>query len=363
MRSIPYWSPDGFAALFVPPNSSADLPPCVMNARLPPGQIETRRFPVVGERAPSSELSGFSRWRLEMRGLVDKPMNITLGEFMELDHRDLTFDVHCVTSWTRFGTTFTGIPLAEILEPAGPSADAAFVSFTAFSSRDHHTSLPLQTALESSWLVHSVDGRPLSPEHGGPVRVVTPGKYFYKSLKWVRSVELLDQNRLGWWETNSSYHNNADPWAGDQRFTTGSLRPDQLQRFLDTPNYDKYRGRVMLGLDLRGWVPKSKDLRRLYLKNCDLRGVDLSSSDMREANLSLSSLRSAVLRGADLSGSDLEGADFGDADLAHADLSGTALSATRFDGAVVEDARFDDAWGLLEDQQRYLAAKGAHYQP
>lgn len=334
-----------------------------MTTHLPPGQIETKRFPVVGERAPSPELSGPARWHLDIEGLVDNPMNITLSEFMGLDHRDLTFDIHCVTSWTRLGTTFTGIRLAELLKRAGPSAEAAFVSFTAFSSRAHHTSLPLQTALESSWLVHSVDGRPLEPEHGGPVRVVTPGKYFYKSLKWVRSVELLAEDRLGWWETNSSYHNNADPWMGDQRFTTGSLRPGQLHRFLSAANYDKYRGRVMLGLDLRGWAPNSKDLRRLYLKNCDLRGVDLSSSDMREANLSLSDVRGAVLRGTDLSGSDLEGADFGDADLTDADLSGTALSATRFDGAAVEGTRFKDAWGLLEDQQRYLASKGVDYQP
>lgn len=334
-----------------------------MNAPLPPGQIETRRFPVVGERAPSPELSNPSRWYLDVKGLVKEPMRLTLSEFMRLGHRNLTFDVHCVTSWTRLGTTFTGIPLADILRRADPSMEAAFVSFTAFSSRGHHTSLPLQTALESSWLVHSVDGKPLEPEHGGPVRVVTPGKYFYKSLKWVRSVELLAQDRLGWWETHSSYHNNADPWPGDQRFTTGSLRPDQLRRFRNATNYDKYRGRVMLGLDLRGWEPKSTDLRRLYLKNCDLRGVDLSSRDLREANLSLSDLRGASMRGTDLSGSDLEGADFGDADLSGADLSDAALSATRFEGAVLEGARFEGAWGLLEGQQRYLASSGVNYQP
>lgn len=195
-------------------------------------------------------------------------------------------------------------------------------------------------------------------EHGGPVRVVTPGRYFYKSVKWVRSVVLTAEDRLGWWETNSSYHNNADPWAGDQRFTTGSLRPAQLRRFLESPNFDKYRGRVMLGLDLRGWQPASKDLRRLYLKNCDMRGIDLSGADLREANLSLSDLSGARLRGADLSGADLEGANFTGADLTGADLSGTALSATRFDRARVEQARFEGSWGLVEDQQRYLDSQG-----
>jgi DMSO/TMAO reductase YedYZ molybdopterin-dependent catalytic subunit len=334
-----------------------------MTPRFPPGQIETKRFPIVGERTPSPDLADPSKWYLEVEGLVDTPRRLTLSELMQLDHRDLTFDVHCVTSWTRFGTTFTGIPLAEILEPSAPSPEAGFVSFTAFSNRGHHTSLPLQTALESSWLVHSVDGQRLAREHGGPVRVVTPGKYFYKSLKWVKSVELLAEDRLGWWETSSSYHNNADPWAGDQRFTTGSLRPAQLERFLDAASYDKYRGRVMLGLDLRGWEPRTKDLRRLYLKNCDLRGVDLSSSDMRDSNLSLSDLQGAILQGTDLSGSDLEGADFGDADLTDANLSHTALSATRFDGATVEGVRLGGAWGLLEDQHAYLTSRGIKYQP
>jgi hypothetical protein len=290
--------------------------------------------------------------------LVDDPLQLDLETFLQLDHRDLTFDVHCVTSWTRFDSTFTGVPLAELLQRASPRADAAFVSFTAFSGRNHHTSLPLEVALESSWLVHSFEGEPLSTEHGGPVRVVTPGRYFYKSLKWVRSVEVLAEDRLGWWETNSSYHNNADPWAGDERFTSGSLRPKQVEAFLGASGYDKYRGRVMIGLDLRRWQPATPDLRRLYLKNCDLRGVDLSGSDMRSANLSLSDLTGANLEGVDLSGSDLEGADFTDADLRQADLSGTALSATRFRGARVEGARLDGAWGLMEEQRRYLVSEG-----
>jgi hypothetical protein len=228
------------------------------------------------------------------------------------------------------------------------------VSFGSFSGRDHHTSLPVGYALEHSWVVHLFAGEPLSLEHGGPVRVVTPGKYFYKSIKWLRSVSLLAHDRLGWWETNSSYHNNADPFAGDQRFTTGSLRPEQLQRFLESPDYDKYRGRVMIGLDLRTWAPRSRDLRRLYLKNCDLRGIDLSRADLRGSNLSLSRLSGAFLVGADLSGSDLEGVDFTGTDLTDADLSGTALSAARFDGAVVEGARFGESWGLVESQQRLL---------
>jgi hypothetical protein len=319
---------------------------------LPPGQIETKRFPIVGERTPSTEIED---WRLEIGGLVRNPRTLRLGEYMALDHREVTLDIHCVTSWTRFGNPFTGIPLVEVVEPL---SEARFVSFEAFSDRNHHTSLPVDYAFAHSWVVHEFEGEPLTPEHGGPVRVVTDGKYFYKSIKWLKSIELLAEDRPGWWEVNSSYHNNADPFAGDQRFTTGSLRPEQLERFMTATNLDKYRGRVMIGLDLRGWLPATTDLRRLFLKSCDLGGVDLSGADLRGCNLSLSNLAEASLAGADLSGSDLEGADFSGADLSGTDLSATALSATRFDGALVAGTRFGDSWGLLEDQASYLRSRG-----
>lgn len=325
---------------------------------LPPGQIQTRRFPVVGEREPSSQLSSSAAWSLQVDGLVARPLTISYGEYIDLEHQDLVFDIHCVTSWTRLGSRWRGIPLSMIMDEVGPGTSGRYVSFTAFSARGHHTSLPLQVALESSWLVHEFDGEALGVEHGGPVRVVTPGRYFYKSIKWVSRIEVLAEDRLGWWETNSSYHNNGDPWKGDQRFTTGSIRPEQLRRFLNSDRYDKYRNRVMLGLDLREWAPVTADLRRLYLKSCDLRGVDLSGADLRESNMSLSRLSGAVLRDADLSGSDLEGADFTAADLRDADLSNTALSATRFDGALVDGASFQGSWGLLEDQHGYLTGKG-----
>lgn len=319
---------------------------------LPPGQIETKRFPVVGERSPSPDISD---WSLTIDGVVARGRKLRWEDYQRLDHRELTFDVHCVTSWTRLDSTFTGVPLSELVEPL-PAA--RFVSFDAFSTRGHHTSLPVEYALAHSWVVHRFEREPLSTEHGGPVRVVTPGKYFYKSIKWLRSITVLAEDRLGWWETNSSYHNNADPMAGDQRFTTGSLRPEQVVRFLGAGSYDKYRGRVMIGLDLTGWHPASLNLRRLYLKNCDLAGVDLTGADLRESNLSLTSLRGARLAGADLSGSDLEGVDFTSADLSGADLSHTALSAARFHGAVVVGASFEDAWGLVESQALYLRGQG-----
>ena len=325
-----------------------------MKSVLPPGQIETKRFPVVGERAPSGALDA-DHWTMTIVGEVIEPRRLDLHEYLALDHRTFTFDIHCVTSWTRFGSTFTGIPLREVVTA---NDDARYVSFGAYSDRGHHTSLPLGIAMEQSWLVHEFEGAPLTVEHGGPVRVVTPGRYFYKSLKWLRTIEFLREDRLGWWEVNSSYHNNADPGSGEERFTTGSLRPEQLSRFVGAPNYDKYRNRVMLGLDLTSWQPASRDLRRLYLKHCDISGVVFGDVDLRNSNLSLSDLSGADLRGSDLSGSDLEGANFSGADLSGADLRDTALSATRFDGAIVAGARFDGSWGLVESQRDYLVGQG-----
>ena len=291
-------------------------------------------------------------------GLVARPSRLGLEELITLGREELVMDVHCVTSWSRPETRFTGIPLARLVEPL-PAA--RFASFSSHSPRGHHTSLPVDFAMDACWVVHEHEGQPLSTEHGGPVRVVTPGRYFYKSIKWLQGVELLAEDRLGWWETNSSYHNNADPQSGRERFTTGSIRPEQVARFLEASSYEKYRGRVMIGLDLTRWRPRLPDLRRLYLKNCDLSGVDLAGADLRESNLSLSVLRGASLAGADLSGSDLEGADFTGADLTGADLSDTALSAARFDDARLTGATFDRCRGLLESQERNLESAGVDF--
>jgi hypothetical protein len=313
---------------------------------------------MVGERIPSGELSDPRNWRLGLTGLVEHPLSFDLETFLARADQELAFDIHCVTGWTRFGASWRGLPLQDLLDEAEPAPDARFVSFEAYSERGHHTSLPFSLAREDCWLVHAFEGAPLEVGHGGPVRVVTPSRYFYKSLKWVKRIVLLAEDRLGWWEEGSFYHNNADPWAGDERFTSGSVRPDQVRRFLEAPRYDKYRGRVMMGLDLRAWSPASLDLRGLQLKNCDLRGVSLDRADLRESNLSLSDLRGASLCGADLSGSDLEGVNFSGADLSGADLSGTALSATRFvddsGEALLDRAIFDGSFGLVEEQEDYV---------
>ncbi len=339
------------------------------SADLPPGQTWTKKFPVVGEQSPPAEALDLDRWTLEIRGRVTRPLTLTYREMMAIPPRERITDIHCVTGWSHRQMRLGGFPLALLLERSGVEPAARYVRFEACSERQHDTSLPLDTALEDTWLVHSRDGRALEPEHGFPLRTVTPSRYFYKSLKWVRRIELLAEDRLGFWERDSSYHNHGDPWPGNQRFTTGSLKPHQVERFRSAESFGPWRGpkKTLLGLTLADWRPATRDLHGLQLKNCDLRGADLSQADLHGANLSLSDLRGADLRGADLREADLEGANFSGADLRGADLSDTLLSATRFfesvDGkhleARVEELRWSGARGLLESQEDFLRRAGS----
>jgi DMSO/TMAO reductase YedYZ molybdopterin-dependent catalytic subunit len=335
----------------------------MIGSGLPPGQTATRKFPVVGEQEPAPEALDLDRWRLTVEGLVERPLSLTYGEILALPQSELVADIHCVTSWSHFGMRLQGVPLAVVLDRAVPRPEARFVRFEAYSPRQHDTSLPLALALEDTWLIHSRDGEPLTPEHGWPLRTVTPSRYFYKSLKWVRRIELLAEDRLGYWERESSYHNNADPWPGDQRFVSGSLPPEKLRALREATSYVPYRGsrKVVVGADLRGWEPRTRELGDLHLKNCDLRGARLEGADLRGANLSLSDLRGADLRGADLRGADLEGADFSGADLTGADLRDTFLSATKFFEPNGEARITGLGWvggrGLLEDQEAFLSGQ------
>jgi len=326
--------------------------------RVPPGQALTRKYPVVGEKSPAPQALDLDSWRLAVEGLIDPPFALTYEEILSLPQRELTADIHCVTGWTQLDMRFTGIPLADLLAARGARAlpEAHFVRFVAWSDRGHDTSLPLDRALADTWLVHSFDGRPLAPEHGYPLRTVTPSRYFYKSLKWLHRIEFLAEDHLGYWERESSYHNHADPWPGNQRYVSGSHTAEEIERFRNAESYVPYRGlkKLLLSADLRGWAPATRDLGNLYLKDCNLRGARLDGVDLREANLTRCDLGGASLRGADLRGTDLEGASFLEADLTGADLRGAALSATKLIGAKIDGLRWSEEAELLEDQERYL---------
>lgn len=334
-------------------------------AWLPPGQTPTKKFPTVGESQPTDEALDLLGWRLIVEGLVERRLVLTYDEVMQFPQQERIVDPHCVTGWSQRGLRFTGIPLALLLRQARVKPEARFTRFEAYSPRQHDTSLPLPLALADTWLVHTVDGKPLTVNHGWPLRTLTPTCYFYKSLKWVHVIELLAEDKPGYWEVGG-YSNTGNPWLGDDRYITGSLSLRRLAQLKLGKSLDSFRGKVILSADLTEWSPVCRDLRRLSLKNSKIQRALLAGVDLRQANLSNSNLQGADLTGADLREADLEGADFSGAILVNADLRGTALSATKFFtqlldgiilGADVTGMKWQRSQALLEPFEEYLVAR------
>lgn len=352
------------------PRMNADDPKPA--ASLPPGQALTEKFPVVGELAPAPGLTR-ETCRVEIVGCVARPLGLSLAELLARPQQRREADIHCVTGWSRRAMTMRGVPLAALLAEAGVTGEARYVRFVAHSTRAHDTSLPLALALEDTWLVHEMDGEPLTAEHGGPLRTVTPGRYFYKSLKWLARIELLAEDRPGYWERESAYHNEADPLR-EQRFDEVRVAtPDQVAAFRAAADFAPWRGgAVLLKARLGGWQPRSPDLSGLQLKYCSLRNAKLAGVSFRGANLSLSNLEGAALHGCDFRSADLEGASFAGADLREAVMREAALSATRFYrdfangkrlAADVRGLDVSGARGLLESQAAFLRENGARGVP
>jgi DMSO/TMAO reductase YedYZ molybdopterin-dependent catalytic subunit len=178
-------------------------------ARLPPGQSVTTKWPVLDlGRQPRIHVKD---WRLRIDGAVAEPLSLGFAELRGLAQEELTdTDIHCVTRWSQFGMSFTGVRVRDLLEMAQPTAQAAFL--LAHSSDGYTTNLPLADVLERPAIIcHSAQGAPLTVEHGGPARLLVPHLYLWKSAKWISRLEVLEQDRLGFWEENG-YHHRGDPW-------------------------------------------------------------------------------------------------------------------------------------------------------
>lgn len=339
-------------------------------SRLPPRQQATRKFPVVGERAPTPEALDLERWRLTVCGAVAQPRTWTYDAFRRLPQVEVQHDVHCVTRWSRLGCRWRGVTLATIAALVQPTPAARFVQFVAYSPRQHDSSLPLHVCLnEGVLLAWEMDGQPLSVPHGYPLRVLAPSRYLYKSVKWVRAIRLLADDVLGYWERVGGYHNNADFWR-EERYVSGNLSPQQVERLRRSADFRPYRGQVLLSLDLRQSDFRGAQMAGVQLKNCLLAGSNLQGADLRGANLTNSDLQGANLQGADLSGADLEGVLLMGADLRACSLRQARLAAAEFWRAGLPPARVagldlrgaavDD---LLEDQQRFLRQQGVFPAP
>jgi len=177
-------------------------------SRLPPGQYLTDRFPVlhVGD-VPDYEPG---QWDLTITGLVDRPFTVSFEELTAMPSVTLTFDIHCVTKWSKFDTTWTGVRVRDLLEQAGvQSAGTHVVEHAEFG---YTTNLPLaDITTDEAIVAYAFEGEPIEDIHGGPVRIVVPHLYFWKSAKWVRALEVVDADRPGFWERNG-YHMYGDPF-------------------------------------------------------------------------------------------------------------------------------------------------------
>lgn len=300
--------------------------PTSPNITLPPGQqlVAPGKWPLVGERMPAA---GAAPWIVSIGGLTKREACIPVDELRSFPQVEQVVDIHCVTRWSKLGVRFRGVTLAQFLQLAEPNIEAKYVSFVARSGRNHSTSLPLDTALRlKTLLALEVDGVPLPVEHGGPVRVVVPGRYFYKSLKWLNAIELLAEDRLGYWEANSGYHNEADPWL-QQRYIPARLTPTDARRILATGDV---RGQDLLGLPAAGMVLPGLQAQDALLRDADFRGCDLSAANFDGANLTNAHFDGANLQGASFRKADLEGAAFHGADLRGAQLLAASMVATSF---------------------------------
>ncbi len=182
--------------------------------RLPPGQYDTGRLWPVLSAEPTPRIP-HERWDLTIDGLVLEPHTWDWDALRSLPHSTTTHDIHCVTTWSRFDTSFTGVSVESLLEVTGVATGATHV--LAHSSTGYTTNLPLDDVrADRAWVVWEADGSPLAPEHGGPVRLVVPHLYFWKSAKWLSRLELLDHDEQGFWERNG-YHDRGDPWR-EQRY-------------------------------------------------------------------------------------------------------------------------------------------------
>jgi DMSO/TMAO reductase YedYZ molybdopterin-dependent catalytic subunit len=180
--------------------------------RLPPGQYLTDKWPVL--HAGSVPAVNLATWDLRVWGEVGNNATFTWEQLLALPSVEITRDIHCVTRWSRFDATFRGVAWSEIAKLVEPKPSAKFV--VAHAEQGFTANIPL-TVLEDagSLIAYEAGGEPLTPDHGWPVRLVIPSKYFWKSAKWLRGIELLDHDEPGFWE-KYGYNNNADYWAEER---------------------------------------------------------------------------------------------------------------------------------------------------
>ena len=178
---------------------------------LPPGQYLAEDFPVLS--AGPTPLVSLDTWQLGVTTESGQRHAWSWSEMVALPSEAITVDIHCVTKWSKLGTTWRGVRIETLLENVGTAADYVL----AHSYGGYTTNVPLEDLLDGkAWIAYEYDGAPVPAEHGGPARLLVPHLYFWKSAKWVRELQLLLDDEPGFWET-AGYHNYGDPWR-EQRY-------------------------------------------------------------------------------------------------------------------------------------------------
>ncbi|WP_247268653.1 MULTISPECIES: sulfite oxidase-like oxidoreductase [Pseudomonas] len=199
-------------------NSRAPKADPAFGQRLPPGQVLTERFPILHEgTVPEYELA---TWSLRLFGKVGRGVELSFADLQRLPQRELQCDIHCVTRWSKFDTQWSGVHLQDLLSELDIQPASGFVM--AHADHDYQTNLLLDDLLHpDSLLATHYAGQPLTAQHGWPLRLVVAGRYFWKSAKWLRGLEFVDEEQPGFWERNG-FHLHADPFA-EQRFSAQAL--------------------------------------------------------------------------------------------------------------------------------------------
>lgn len=179
--------------------------------QLPPGQHLTKDFPVL-QAGPTPGIN-LDNWELTIRNEIGAQREWTWAQLQSLPRERFTVDIHCVTSWSKLGTEWEGVSLDTLFESVDTAAEFALIG----SYGGYTTNIPMADLLGGkAWIVDRYQGEPLPAIHGGPARLLVPHLYFWKSAKWVRSIELRNSDIPGFWE-NLGYHNYGDPWQ-EQRY-------------------------------------------------------------------------------------------------------------------------------------------------
>ena len=184
--------------------------------RIPPGQYLTQKWPVLHYGSvPSIDIG---RWDFRVWGEVEEPFTFDWAAFREMPRAPIHTDIHCVTRWSRLDADFEGVPIGHLLARARPTPEARFV--VAHAEQGYTTNMPLDVLDDDDVILADIaDGEALTPEHGYPLRLIVPKRYFWKSAKWIRGLEVRTRDQLGFWE-RYGYHNDADPWK-EERFSDG----------------------------------------------------------------------------------------------------------------------------------------------